>query len=145
MMKDFMTMHWLNIPGGQALLAEGGYLSQPTIFDVAPFAMARYPVTNAQYAEFIAAGGYINPTWWRGDAWTIKEKGKWAEPRYWPSRDWNRPDYPVVGVSWYEAIQPSNSGSALPKATMDGYTPGAIKTPTKPCATGTGTLTKQHR
>jgi formylglycine-generating enzyme required for sulfatase activity len=103
-MKNFMTTHWLNIPGGQALLAEGGYLSQPTVFDVAPFAMARYPVTNAQYAQFIAAGGYTNPAWWPGDAWSIKEKGQWAEPRYWHSRDWNRPDYPVVGVSWYEAL-----------------------------------------
>ncbi|WP_165360980.1 NACHT domain-containing NTPase, partial [Candidatus Chloroploca sp. Khr17] len=43
---------------------------------LAPFAIGRYPVTNAQYAEFIAAGGY-DPTapWWdaAGRAWLARD------------------------------------------------------------------------
>ncbi len=104
MAKDFIAHEWIEIPGGPVTLAEGGYLSQPTTFDVAPFAMARYPVTNAQYAAFVAAGGYQNPAWWVDAGWALREKERWTEPRYWQDLDWNRPDCPVVGVSWYEAL-----------------------------------------
>jgi len=76
--------------------------------------VGRYPVTNCQFARFIAAGGYENPEYWGGEgsaAW----RWRIGEPRY----DWQRTDapdrwddsrfgksrrgYPVVGVSWYEA------------------------------------------
>ncbi|MGQ9733062.1 MAG: formylglycine-generating enzyme family protein [Candidatus Zipacnadales bacterium] len=35
--------------------------------DVPAFAIDKYPVTNAQYAEFCAATGYRAPTYWHGD------------------------------------------------------------------------------
>ncbi|MEI8166240.1 MAG: SUMF1/EgtB/PvdO family nonheme iron enzyme, partial [Chloroflexales bacterium] len=88
--------------------------------DVAAFAVARYPVTNAQFKLFMDGGGY-NPdaAWWsdaarvwlaRDDAttkglddWqrrTFKDKPKfWADPRFGIAR----PNHPVVGVNWYEA------------------------------------------
>ncbi|HRF95413.1 MAG TPA: SUMF1/EgtB/PvdO family nonheme iron enzyme, partial [Aggregatilineales bacterium] len=28
----------------------------------------------------------------------------WTQPLYWDDEKWNGADYPVVGVSWYEAI-----------------------------------------
>jgi energy-coupling factor transporter ATP-binding protein EcfA2 len=49
------------------------------------FYLARYPVTNAQYAEFLKA----NP--------------KAAKPEYWDDERFNQPQQPVVGVSWGEA------------------------------------------
>jgi formylglycine-generating enzyme required for sulfatase activity len=49
------------------------------------FAIARAPVTNREYAEFLAATPATPPPWW-GDA------------------RFNHPDQPVVGVNWGEAV-----------------------------------------
>ena len=73
---------------------------------IATFELARYPVTNAQYALFMANDGY-NPErgWWddAGRAWLQKSRqtkpGDWNNDRF----DEARPNHPVVGVSWYEA------------------------------------------
>ena len=97
-------MEWVTIPGGRVMLGQGGYLGESAWFAVESFVMARYPVTNAQYAPFIAAGGYTDRAWWTDRGWQIREKEGWTEPRFWTDRDWNRADYPVVGVSWYEAL-----------------------------------------
>jgi formylglycine-generating enzyme required for sulfatase activity len=67
------------------------------------FQIARFPVTNAEYARFIAAGGYTQPEWWTENGWQQREQRNWAEPRYWDNSDLNNPAQPVVGVSWYEA------------------------------------------
>ncbi|MDY6877896.1 MAG: SUMF1/EgtB/PvdO family nonheme iron enzyme [Chloroflexota bacterium] len=79
--------------------------------------MARYPVTNHQFALFIAAGGYENPEYWDGKKskawrWRMTEhnvdwrgEGPVIQPEYWddPRFGKSRHGYPVVGVSWYEA------------------------------------------
>ena len=41
---------WVAIPGGRVMLGQGGYLGESAWFAVEQFEMARYPVTNAQYA-----------------------------------------------------------------------------------------------
>ncbi len=78
----------------------------------------KYPVTNAQYERFIKAGGYENPAYWGGEEgegwrWRVKEhdvdwrgEGPVTEPEYWrhPRFGRERRGYPVVGVSWYEAV-----------------------------------------
>ncbi len=68
-----------------------------------PFLLARFAVTNAEYAEFMRDGGYETKTWWdpKGLDWLADLKKK--EPAYWNESDWNRPNQPVVGVSWWEA------------------------------------------
>lgn len=99
-----LHLQWQAIPAGQVILKEGGYLAQETPFVVAPFAMGRFPVTNEEYGRFVAAAGYINRAWWCDLGWASKEKGGWVEPHHWHNREWNRPDHPVVGVSWYEAM-----------------------------------------
>jgi formylglycine-generating enzyme required for sulfatase activity len=103
-MSLLTTDEWLTIPGGVVTLAAGGYLAESAEFVLAPFAMARYPVTNQQFAEFIAARGYHIREWWTAEGWAAREKGVWEAPRYWDSEEWNRPTYPVVGVSWYECL-----------------------------------------
>ncbi len=55
---------WVTIPAGPVTLAAGGYLAAITTFTLPPFALARYPVTNTQFGEFIAAGGYTDNRWW---------------------------------------------------------------------------------
>ncbi|MEI7769706.1 MAG: SUMF1/EgtB/PvdO family nonheme iron enzyme [Chloroflexales bacterium] len=87
--------------------------------DVAPFALARYPVTNAQIKEFIDAGCYDPAArWWSepGRAWLReplpqRDPDGWVRrtakdaPEFWDDPDIGiaRPNHPVVGVSWYEA------------------------------------------
>jgi formylglycine-generating enzyme required for sulfatase activity len=52
---------------------------------VSAFRMAVVPVTNAEYAVFLAATGHEPPRFW-------------SDPRF------NHPLQPVVGVSWYDAV-----------------------------------------
>jgi formylglycine-generating enzyme len=49
------------------------------------FAIGRYPVTNAEYAPYLAASGAPLPPWW-------------THP------DFADPEQPVVGVTWDEAM-----------------------------------------
>ncbi len=70
-----------------------------------PFAIAKYPATNAQYRFFVEDGGYTEKwrSCWSNEGWRWKEEEKWMEPRYWQNPDYNQANQPVVGVSWYEA------------------------------------------
>ena len=77
----------------------------------------KYPVTNVQFERFILARGYENPAYWGGKEsrawkWRVAATLFWrsgepvAEPRYWHHSRFGkeRRGYPVVGVSWYEAV-----------------------------------------
>lgn len=43
---------------------------------VGAFALAAFPVTNAEWAHFMAAGAYDDPRWWPGDAATRWQRGE---------------------------------------------------------------------
>jgi sulfatase modifying factor 1 len=49
------------------------------------FGIGRYPVTNGEYAPYLAASGAPPPPWWT-------------------HADFSEPEQPVVGVSWHEAL-----------------------------------------
>ncbi|MFZ1632035.1 MAG: SUMF1/EgtB/PvdO family nonheme iron enzyme, partial [Anaerolineae bacterium] len=75
--------------------------------------IGRYPVTNAQFEEFVTAGGYREPRYWReaeaAGLWSATGFAGWRDkgPRQKPY-DFGEPhhvaNYPVVGTSWYEAL-----------------------------------------
>lgn len=67
------------------------------------FKLARYPVTNAEFAAFVAAGGYQCEAWWTPEGWLTQQRERWEAPRYWEDLEVNSPLQPVVGISWYEA------------------------------------------
>lgn len=78
------------------------------------FRIARYPVTNAEFARFIEAGGYADPRWWTamgrvfisaaGRRLPPEEPGTpITRPGLWGIAPYAGPSQPVVGVSWYEA------------------------------------------
>lgn len=69
----------LVIPAGRLTTQEGNEV------DISSFCLARTPVTNSQYSEYLRA----NPN---------AEK-----PGYWGDSQFNLPEQPVVGVSWHEA------------------------------------------
>ena len=56
---------------------------------VAAFEIDRYKVTNRQYLEFIAAGGYETRAFWNDDDWTWKTAGGISHPLFW-KRDGDR-------------------------------------------------------
>ena len=82
---------------------------------VGPVGVARGLVTNAQWLEFIADGGYARPELWLSDGWATAQQEGWVAPGYWRSRDtqWSTmslaglvpvdPALPVTHVSYYEA------------------------------------------
>src|SRR5262249_5504159 len=82
---------------------------------LAPYALGSRLVTNAEYLQFVEAGGYRQPDLWLSDGWrTVRERG-WHAPLYWDEIDerWHtytlggevplELDAPVVHVSYYEA------------------------------------------
>jgi formylglycine-generating enzyme required for sulfatase activity/energy-coupling factor transporter ATP-binding protein EcfA2 len=87
------------------------------------YRIAKYPVTNAQFARFVEAGGYEDERYWspEGLAWRsgesddqieAKDYRDWVkrrppeernQPWYWDEPEFANPLVPVVGISWFEA------------------------------------------
>ncbi|MCB9457014.1 MAG: formylglycine-generating enzyme family protein [Anaerolineaceae bacterium] len=69
-----------------------------------PFWIDKYEVTNTDYARFMEAGGYADPGYWIEDGWAWLDAYQITQPEHWDNSDFNSPQQPVVGVSWYEAL-----------------------------------------
>ena len=115
-------MAWIPLPA--ATLTVGGAKEarnprEGKQVSVGAFKIAKYPITNAQYAKFVEAGGYRNARYWE----EAREAGHWnrgtldvyrwtgtewvAEQRRGPANYGAKFDVgnaPRVGVSWYEAV-----------------------------------------
>jgi len=72
----------VEIPGGKFLI--GAEESVPFVFDnekwahrvgIEPFRIARAPVTNGEFLEFVEAGGYREQRYWSGHGWQWLESG----------------------------------------------------------------------
>jgi len=50
---------------------------------VPAFAIDKYKVTNAQYVEFMQAGGYENREWWTAPDWDWKSVNNVTHPAFW--------------------------------------------------------------
>ncbi|MDJ0746549.1 MAG: SUMF1/EgtB/PvdO family nonheme iron enzyme [Xenococcaceae cyanobacterium MO_167.B27] len=68
------------------------------------FKIGRFPVTNMEFAKFVEDGGYSTREYWVGNSWQWLHDNNIKYPRYWHNEQFNQPNYPVVGVSFYEAV-----------------------------------------
>jgi ergothioneine biosynthesis protein EgtB len=108
---------WHHHPGGIALVGHDG---DGFAFDnegprhrvlIEPFALADRLVTNGEWAEFIADGGYRNARLWLSDGWAWVQGEAITAPLYWRDGEhfthqgWHArdPEAPVTHISHFEA------------------------------------------
>lgn len=112
---------WQTFAGG---IAEMGHRGAGFCYDnetprhrvfLQPYQLASRLVTNREYAEFVAAGGYKDPLFWLSEGWDWRLAQARAHPLYWRGSDdrWQeftlsglaplKPHLPVLHVSYYEA------------------------------------------
>ncbi len=97
---------WVELPGGTFRMGsdDGEDLERPPHeVEVSPFKISKYPITNAQFEKFVQAGGYDYKDWWSEEGWKYRQEENWEAPRWWRDENFNLPNQPVVGVSWFEA------------------------------------------
>lgn len=113
---------WWEHPGGLAQIGHAGAgfafdneLPRHTVY-LAPHALADRLVTNAEFAAFMADGGYQRPELWLAEGWDWRTAQGITQPIYWraaPTGGWNvfgldgeqplRPQAPVSQLSYFEA------------------------------------------
>ena len=99
-------------------------------YQLPAFYLDRFEVTNRQYQAFVDAGGYLDPHYWtetlaehgRPLTWAgamarFRDRSGRAGPSTWEGGHYpqGQADYPVSGVSWYEAsAYAAFAGKTLP-------------------------------
>lgn len=78
---------FVDLPGGVFEMGSDGRPDELPLrrVRVRPFSVALVPVTNVEFAAFVEATGH-------------------APPRYWDDPHFRRADCPVIGVSWFDAV-----------------------------------------
>lgn len=98
------SQHMVLVPAGE--FTRGSDLSpdeQPVV-RVRMRAFRIEPVTSTDYALFVDAGCYRDPSLWTPSGWAYVQDNELAQPTYFDDPVWNPPDVPVTGVSWWEAL-----------------------------------------
>ncbi len=121
-------LQWTAQPGGLVDIGDAG---SGFAFDnerprhaqhLRPFALASRPVSQGEWAAFIADGGYADPRWWMSAGWDWVRQQQVAAPLHWRraggapaagTGDWQvfslrglqplQPDAPVCHIGWFEA------------------------------------------
>ena len=94
--------YWRYVRPGTYVIGGWEADEQPVALQISAFWLARFPLTVAQYAPFVAEGyGAGAERWWTPEGW------KWKKTRTQPW-GWDMPEYsglnqPVIGVPWHEA------------------------------------------
>ncbi|MCI0521030.1 MAG: SUMF1/EgtB/PvdO family nonheme iron enzyme, partial [Chloroflexi bacterium] len=93
------------------------------------YQIGRFPLSNQEFRVFWNHKGYENKEWWSDEGWAWRQ-GDWqpdvsvygdeyrkailewlegrrkdrrGQPFFWDDPQWNAPNLPVVGVTWFEA------------------------------------------
>lgn len=106
---EYLSPPLIALPGGAYAIGsdEGLYEDEAPVHavDLQPFQLGQFPVTNAEYALFMKAGGYEDDRWWETEAaqaWRrgestaagakqqVRENRQFFEAHYDEIRDWQR-------------------------------------------------------
>ena len=131
--KPAPALEWIDFPGG---IYDIGHDGDGFAYDnegprhqqlIRPFRLANRLVSNGEWLEFMADGGYSTATLWLSDGWATAGREGWEAPLYWEKRDgrWHQmtlrgllpvePGKPVTHVSYYEAAAYARwAGKRLP-------------------------------
>ncbi len=101
--KDNMAL----IPAGEFIMGDDDSKyerekPQHTVY-LDAYRIGVYPVTNLEFKRFVQNGGYRCEEFWDPNGWKWCVEGNISEPEYWHDRKWNGHNFPVMGISWYEA------------------------------------------
>jgi gamma-glutamyl hercynylcysteine S-oxide synthase len=109
---------WVEVPGGGFALGAGrdgfAYDNERPRHRVqlAPFRIAKRPITNGTWMHFCEGGGYVRREWWSDEGWAWKED---YDITHHAGAAAGHPDAPVCHVSWFEAAAFARySGARLP-------------------------------
>lgn len=117
--RQAVALQFLDQPGGIVQIGAAGAafsfdneMPRHRIF-LESHALANRPANNGEYREFIAAGGYREPSLWLSDGWQWLQQNAVDRPLYWDrdgetafglhgrqAIDWQAP---VCHISYYEA------------------------------------------
>ncbi len=106
----------VHVSGGMYRAADG------VVHQIGEYWLDRYEVTNRQYKEFVDAGGYEKQQFWKAlDSFSTVQSFRDSTgrpgPAIWEFGSYPRGqgEYPVSGVSWYEASAYAEwAGKSLP-------------------------------
>jgi len=133
---DFSLTDWQQSPAGMVptpggdLMTYEGFLGWIGPYKLPPFYVDRFEVTNREYQQFVDRGGYAKKQYWPAAFTDDGRKLSWEEamvrfrdtsgrpgPATWEGGHYpeGQADFPVAGVSWYEATAYAASvGKSLP-------------------------------
>jgi formylglycine-generating enzyme required for sulfatase activity/cephalosporin-C deacetylase-like acetyl esterase len=122
----------VRVRGGKIELGFPGMEKAVSIVDLPDYWMDRFEVTNKQFKKFVEAGGYGRTEYWKEPfvengrtlSWEeamsrFRDKAGRSGPATWELGNYpeGQADYPVTGVSWYEAAAYAEfAGKSLPTA-----------------------------
>ncbi|NJP06949.1 MAG: SUMF1/EgtB/PvdO family nonheme iron enzyme [Chloroflexaceae bacterium] len=101
----------IDIPAGPFLMGSSNHDAMAEAHEhpqhrltLPPYTIGKTPVTNSQFRPFVEGDGYTNPAYWTGYGWQWRQQQNRDRPFWWHDQQWNGADYPVVGITWYEAV-----------------------------------------
>ena len=109
---DTPPLRWERFEGG---LLEIGHDGEGFCFDneqprhrsyLQPFTLADRLVSNGEFAEFVADGGYERPELWLADGWATVQRENWRCPLYWREREGQPLEYTLYGLKERSAAAP---------------------------------------
>ncbi len=125
-----------DVPAGMVPVAGGPWIDSIDFVgwlgyrNIPAFDVDKFEVTNRQYQEFVDQGGYRKPEYWKEKIIQAGKELSWEQamdqfrdptgrpgPSTWEAGHFpeGQADYPVSGVSWYEAsAYAAFAGKALP-------------------------------
>src|SRR5690606_7252571 len=127
--RPFSAMKWMKGAEGIVSVGHGG---DGFAFDcegprhevlLTPHALASRPVSNGEWQQFIADGGYHTPALWLSDGWAwvrgedVEAPAYWRDGEYFTLSGWREidPAAPVTHISFFEADAfASWAGARLP-------------------------------